>query len=149
LSIVRFRTVVRDTQDTAFVIFAVVVGMSVGARDLVVAGLGIVVVGFAAILMRPRTPEPSRGNESGQTFLVSIRVGLGHDIEALVGSTLDKPLEGRHLVSMQTAKQGTSIDVAYRGVLRPGSDPESLVKALNRLDGVQNVELALQTRAEN
>ena len=31
LSIVRFRTVVRDTQDTAFVIFAVGVGMAVGA----------------------------------------------------------------------------------------------------------------------
>src|SRR4051794_12126891 len=31
LSIVRFRTVVRDTQDTAFVIFAVVVGMACGA----------------------------------------------------------------------------------------------------------------------
>src|ERR1043166_7516365 len=30
LSIVRFRTVVRDTQDTAFVIFAVVVGMAAG-----------------------------------------------------------------------------------------------------------------------
>src|SRR4051812_36112056 len=29
LSIVRFRTVVRDTQDTAYVIFAVVVGMAV------------------------------------------------------------------------------------------------------------------------
>src|SRR2546430_13730647 len=28
LSIVRFRTVVRDTQDTAYVIFAVVVGMA-------------------------------------------------------------------------------------------------------------------------
>src|SRR5678816_3424027 len=31
LSIVRFRTVVRDTQDTAYVIFAVVVGMAIGA----------------------------------------------------------------------------------------------------------------------
>src|SRR6476620_8494987 len=31
LSIVRFRTVVRDTQDTAYVIFAVAVGMAVGA----------------------------------------------------------------------------------------------------------------------
>ena len=31
LSIVRFRTVVRDTVDTAFVIFAVAVGMAVGA----------------------------------------------------------------------------------------------------------------------
>ena len=54
LSIVRFRTVVRDTQDTAFVIFAVVVGMAAGARDLVVAGIGIVVIGAAAFLMRPK-----------------------------------------------------------------------------------------------
>ena len=33
LSIVRFRTVVRDTQDTAFVIFAVAVGMAMGANN--------------------------------------------------------------------------------------------------------------------
>ena len=45
LSIVRFRTVVRDTQDTAFVIFAVVVGMSIGARDAWVALVGLSVVG--------------------------------------------------------------------------------------------------------
>ncbi len=32
LAIVRFRTVVRDTQDTAFVMLSVVVGMAVGAR---------------------------------------------------------------------------------------------------------------------
>src|SRR5579883_1129695 len=40
LSIVRFRTVVRDTQDTAYVIFAVVVGMSIGAKNPWVAFLG-------------------------------------------------------------------------------------------------------------
>ena len=44
LSVVRFRTVVKDTQDTAFVIFAVVVGMASGANHLVVAlvGMGMV-----------------------------------------------------------------------------------------------------------
>src|SRR5689334_19211734 len=52
LSIVRFCTVVRDTQDTAYVIFAVVVGMAVGASDLWVAAIGIAVIGFAAYLMR-------------------------------------------------------------------------------------------------
>jgi Domain of unknown function (DUF4956) len=50
LSIVRFRTVVRDTADTAFVIFAVVVGMAVGASHVLVALIGIAVVGVAAWL---------------------------------------------------------------------------------------------------
>src|SRR5436190_9181756 len=47
LSIVRFRTVVRDTQDTAYVIFAVVVGMAVGANLLPVALAGIAVIALA------------------------------------------------------------------------------------------------------
>ena len=55
LSIVRFRTVVRDTQDTAFVIFAVVVGMAVGARDLVWPASASSSIGAAAFLMRPKT----------------------------------------------------------------------------------------------
>ena len=37
LSIVRFRTVVRDTQDTAYVIFAVAIGMAIGAHNIRVA----------------------------------------------------------------------------------------------------------------
>src|ERR1700758_1530081 len=41
LSIVRFRTVVRDTQDTAYVIFAVVVGMAIGAKNPWVAIIGL------------------------------------------------------------------------------------------------------------
>ena len=52
LSIVRFRTVVRDTQDTAYVIFAVVVGMAVGAKNPWVAFIGLGLVGAAA-LRRP------------------------------------------------------------------------------------------------
>src|SRR3954463_13794949 len=51
LSIVRFRTVVRDTQDTAFVICAVAVGMAVGANHPLVAVSGIAVVALAAWVM--------------------------------------------------------------------------------------------------
>jgi hypothetical protein len=41
LSVVRFRTAVRDTKDTAFVIFAVAVGMAIGAGQLVHVALGL------------------------------------------------------------------------------------------------------------
>src|ERR1051326_2837451 len=53
LPIVRFRTVVRDTQDTAFVIFAVIVGMAVGSNHLWVAIIGIVVISIAIVVLRP------------------------------------------------------------------------------------------------
>jgi len=66
LSIVRFRTVVRDTQDTAFVIFAVVIGMAVGARDPVVATIGLGIVGVAAFpLMTWQPRSSSRATSTG------------------------------------------------------------------------------------
>src|SRR5687767_15799272 len=58
LSIVRFRTVVRDTQDTAFVIFAVGVGMAVGAGYPWLAVAGIAVVAIAAFAMKQGDVQP-------------------------------------------------------------------------------------------
>ena len=72
LSIVRFRTVVRDTQDTAYVIFAVVIGMAVGASSVWVALIGLVVVALAAWLLC----RPMGGAESRATWQLNVRVGL-------------------------------------------------------------------------
>ena len=141
LSIVRFRTVVRDTEDTAFVIFAVVVGMAVGAQNVVVAVAGLVIAGGTVFLMKPR--RSSRARDETQ-YLVTLRVGLGHDVESLVASALDAHLVRRQLVSIGTVKQGMSVEVAYSGALGSDKKPESLVKALNRLEGVQSVDLVRQ-----
>jgi energy-converting hydrogenase Eha subunit A len=137
LSIVRFRTVVRDTQDTAYVIFAVVVGMAVGAKDLWVGIIGIAVVGFAAYLMMARAnalgaPQPA--------FLLRLRVGLGHDLDTLLGGTLDVHVQDRKLMSVGTSRQGVSLDVAYEARLRQTGSADELVKALNRIEGVQSVQ---------
>ena len=137
LSIVRFRTVVRDTQDTAYVIFAVVVGMAVGANDLWVSVLGIVMVGLAAFIVMMR---PGLVASSQPMFLLSLRVGLGHDLDKLLGSTLDAHLQGRELMSISTAKQGAALDVTYETRMRPDGSADELVKALNRIEGVQSVE---------
>ena len=141
LSIVRFRTVVRDTEDTAFVIFSVVIGMAVGTQNLVVALTGCVIVGGTVFLMKPK--RVLRTLDEAQ-YLVTIRVGLGHDVEPLVGTVLDAHMKRRHLVSMGTVKQGLSVEVAYSGSVSDDRQPESLVKALNRLEGVQGVDLARQ-----
>jgi hypothetical protein len=137
LSIVRFRTVVRDTQDTAYVIFAVVIGMGVGAGAPWVAVIGLVVVGVASWAMRPAALALS----PGLRFTLTMRVGLGLDLETVLGTALDSQLLTRQLQSIGTTRQGTSMDLIYDAVLKPGSSPDELVKALYRIDGVHAVEL--------
>jgi hypothetical protein len=141
LSIVRFRTVVRDTQDTAFVIFAVVVGMAVGANDLWVAGIGLVVVGAGAAIMRPKGIVAG-GASPDDSFTLTLRLGIGLDLEKVLGNLLDTHLESRHLRSIRTARQGIAIDVSYTTRLKATCSPDDLVKALNLVDGVQDVDLA-------
>lgn len=138
LSIVRFRTVVRDTQDTAYVIFSVVVGMAVGAKDLWVGLAGIAVVGFAAYMMMARARVFSAAQPA---FVLSLRVGMGLDPDKLLGGTMDVYLQDRELMSVDTAKQGSSLDVTYEARLKSAGSPDQFVKALNQIEGVQRVQL--------
>jgi uncharacterized membrane protein YhiD involved in acid resistance len=141
LSIVRFRTVVRDTVDTAFVIFAVAVGMAVGAGHPSVALSGIGVVGVAAWAMTRRQTVA----EGQTTYLLQVRMGLGHDVETLVAPALSAHVRNRRLVSMSTAKQGMAIEATYRTELQTEQSAGEIVKALNRIEGVQSVSINRET----
>jgi len=138
LSIVRFRTVVDDTLDIAFVIFSVVVGMAVGAGHLQVALIGTVVIGAALVLVRPQIAEELWSQFDSN---LSVRVGIGNDPEALVRNVLQKHLERFTLISAETGRQGSAIDITYKVRLRPGSAPVALVAELNGIEGVQSVDL--------
>lgn len=140
LSIVRFRTVVRDTQDTAYVIFAVAVGMAMGAGNATVALGGIGVVGLGALVLRRRSRSAPASAES-LPFELTVRLALGGDPETLLGGTLDRYRVSRRLMGVATARQGLAVEVAYRAALADEAAASEIVTALNRLDGVQGVTL--------
>ena len=144
LSIVRFRTVVRDTEDTAFVIFAVVVGMAAGAGSLVVALGGLGVTAIAAFLMRQREAP---GGAAAPPFALTLRVALGQPVEAVLAAGHSHLVDWR-LLSIGTARQGLSVEATYEARLRDAGGAEDLVKTLNRVEGVQSVELVRRTDPE-
>jgi hypothetical protein len=143
LSVVRFRTVVRDTQDTAFVIFAVVVGMATGASDARVALIGIVVVGVAAFVMR-KEAAASRGGPGFDVFEIKVRMFAGTEVEQSIGAVLDSSLISRRLIKVSTAKQRSAIDAEYIATFRPGKTPDALIIDLNRIDNVQSVDIKVR-----
>jgi len=147
LSIVRFRTVVRDTQDTAYVIFAVAVGMAVGAAHPWLAIDAIVVVGFAAFVMRDRGPGLTAPGPGADGYVLEVRMGIGGDPQTLLAPTLDSFVRQRRLQSIATAAKGLAIEVAYLAELPNDEAAGALVKALNRLEGVQSVSLHRQDAA--
>jgi uncharacterized membrane protein YhiD involved in acid resistance len=138
LSIVRFRTVVEDTRDTAFVIFAVVVGMAVGAGYATLAAVGIPAVALAALAMSWFDARPEA---RGTAITLTVRVGLGNDPEELLASVFRKHLSDVSLVATATARQGAALELTYTARLRQPNSTFALVAELNRIEGVQGVEL--------
>jgi hypothetical protein len=143
LSIVRFRTVVEDTRDTVFVIFAVIVGMAAGAGSILVPLVGIPIVSIAAVLLSltgtggTSTTVTPESNPS----TLSIRLGLGRDPEKVLTDVLQRHLESFRLSGVETAKQGASIDLKYQVQLRSVQSMTALVTELNQVEGVQSVEV--------
>src|SRR5688572_1727015 len=140
LSIVRFRTMVRDTQDTAFVIFAVGVGMAVGAGYPWLAVAGIAVVAIAAFAMK-RGDAQIATPAGTEPFELQVRVGIGHDPQVIVRPALDLHVSDRRLMSLATARQGLAVDATFRASLRDVAAADALLRALNTTEGVQSVSL--------
>lgn len=59
LSIVRFRTAIKDSRDTTYIFWAIVVGISCGVGDYFVAGVGTVIV-FLVLLLLGRVRNENR-----------------------------------------------------------------------------------------
>jgi hypothetical protein len=144
LSIVRFRTVVEDTRDTAFVIFAVVAGMAAGAGAYTVGAIGIPIVGLMAWLLAGwgrvgASAAPAATAKVPPGRLV-IRMGIGSDPGGALAAVLAEHLIGSRLVSVGTARQGAAVELTYEVRLKEGANPVALIAAVNKVEGVQNVE---------
>ena len=137
LSIVRFRTVVRDTRDTAYVIFAVVVGMAVGAADLWVALIGIVVLGAVSLLAPIRLSRAADRPD----YLLRVRVAVGRNPEEAAGAQLRAFCAHLAVVGVATVRGGTALDYSYEVRLRTGRRADEVIQTLSLVEGVQDVRI--------
>jgi hypothetical protein len=135
LAIVRFRTIVEDTRDTAFVIYAVVSGMAAGAGYAEGALVCTPLVFLTAWVLRPQT-----GASSNEGVLV-LRLAVGRPVDARVDAVLKKHLPGYRLSGVSTARGGSALDATYIIRMPAAEQLFALVNELGSVEGVQNVEL--------
>ncbi len=142
LSIVRFRTVVEDTRDTAFVIFAVVVGMAVGTGLVQVAVIGVPFVAIAAMALAAMGPRPEAASVTAPVHLntLCVRLGAGQPQEGVTGVLAARTSRWR-LEGVTTARQGAALDMTFSVSLTDAATAPALVAEVNALPGVQSVDL--------
>lgn len=136
LAIVRFRTVVEDTRDTSFVIYAVVMGMAAGYGYWSGPLISIPFVMLVAWVFRPRAVE----EPAGEGLLV-LRCTAGRPADNGLEKVLDQYVAAHRLTGLATVRGGSALEVTYAVRLRGPEQTFGLVADLNRLEGVQGVEI--------
>jgi hypothetical protein len=116
--------------------------MAIGAGQPTVALMCMLGIGAAATIFRQ---FPSV-NVITNVATLHVRLGLGRTPEASLDPVLAEATTKREMTSVETAKQGSAMDVEYRVLLRPEISPADLVARLNQVEGVQSVEFRKQVR---
>jgi uncharacterized membrane protein YhiD involved in acid resistance len=137
LSIIRFRTPVKDTRDTAFVFFSLGIGFAAGTGAYAIAVLGTLAIGLLALIMhRMRVGESGRGD-----FLIRFRVSNSSDDENTYNSVFDKYLRKNTLINMTTLQQGEYLELAFSITFREPRQQQQFLRELNSIPEVEQAML--------
>jgi len=140
LAIVRFRTVVEDTRDTAFVIYSVACGMCAGSGYI----LGPVACAPLVLAASWLFSGYNKGGLSVPPDRLILRLSSAMTVEGALQQALDKNLPTHRLLGVDTARGGSALDATYAVKLPPPEHVYVLVKLLSAIEGVQEVEVKSQ-----
>lgn len=142
LAIVRFRNVIKDTRDIAFIFCALVVGMAAGSHRYLTAILGTVVLSLIVIYLFFTdfgAHEPHNG------FLrFSLRGPLAADHP--VTGILRRFCGSFTLISVQDSGFGEPAEYAYQILIRNTAENEAFIAELEKVEGIENISLTVQEK---
>lgn len=140
LSIIRFRTTMRDPRDMVFVFAALAAGISAGLQAFPAALIGTTVFVVAAVLFFV-TGYGARKEFDGLLRYVAPTTAQAEDG---VPPILLKHCRRFTLVTLREAAQGELFEYAYQVSLPNPNARNALVAELKQVQGLQNVVLLLQ-----
>lgn len=129
LSIVRFRTAIKEPLDIAFLFWSIAVGIVLAAGMIPLAIIGSVIIGIILLVFVNRKSHKN-------PYIVVLRCN-GHDSETKAKSFLDSKTE-RSVVKSKTAQKGY---VELNLEIRLKDDNTDFVNELADMDGVQSAVL--------
>lgn len=138
LSIVRFRTSLRDPRDIVFVFASLAAGISTGLQAHAAAVTGTIAFLGAALLLH----FSSFGARKSFDGLVRFYAPSGQ--EEAIAKILRAHTQRFVLVTLRAAAQGNVMEHAYQISIPELPARARLVRALQELEGVQDVSLLLQ-----
>ncbi|MBE9536643.1 MAG: DUF4956 domain-containing protein [Proteobacteria bacterium] len=136
LSIIRFRTVVKDTRDTAFVFGALAVGMASGTSNYFLALTGAIFI----ILIALSLYKFNFGALYKSEFILRFTFGQNYDSSAYL-ELINEHSKRSNMLHIEPSGDGESLRLTYDITLKEDTTAEKLTKAMGKVEGTSEVVL--------
>ena len=137
LSIVRFRTAIKDSRDTVYIFWAIIVGICCGVGDYLVASIGSVVT-FAVILILGCIKSDNR-------MLLIVRADRSK--QPMIKSQVYKLFSGKAILRVENTTPDT-VELIYeltqKMVKRAEKGEVSITDSIYKLENIEYVNIVMQ-----
>ena len=141
LSIIRFRNIIKDTRDIAFIFSALVIGMACGSQRYGVAILGTGVIGGIILYLHLSEFGTHRPHNAFLRFRLRDHIGSGHPVLKI----LDKFCSTHTMISSQGGDFGDmNVEYAYQVMIKNVTRNEQMLAELQKIENITNVNLTVQ-----
>lgn len=138
LSIVRFRTAIKDSRDAMYIFWAIVIGICCGVGDYLVATIGSSII-FIVLMLFGKVK-----NENRILIVISANLSLEREIEGIIF----KSFNGKAIQRVKnTTKDNVEeiFEISRKEYEKTLLDEESIVKKIYKLGNVNYVNIVTQS----
>ncbi len=139
MSIIRFRTAVKDAQDIMFIFFALGIGLAAGSGMYAITLTGTLLIGLAFFI----TTKWNRENPAKRELLLQIISPAAADTAAAGAEILENYCQYHKVVNVKSVGEPDLglLETSFYIQLKKESQAGKIVKELRQLNGIQSVNL--------
>ena len=136
LSIIRFRTVVKDTKDTAYIFWSLAAGMAAGTGSYFLAIAGTFIISSIALILH----KTNFGSIIKSEFILQFRTPSNNsEISKLFNKTISSFSKSSTLLSSESSEDGKSIKLSFDIVLKDEKNQTELLSDLSKIEGLKEI----------
>jgi len=139
LSIIRFRTAIKEPRDVAFVFLSMAIGMAVGTRFYALAVFAAAMFSAFVVLLYKLNLFTKQVRER----ILRIQLPVDRDHQQVFAEVFRKYLEEHRLISLETVRAGVLQEAVFSVVVKKGVREQELLEAIRARNDNQKVTLVL------
>ncbi len=138
MSIIRFRTAVKETLDIVFIFFALAIGMAAGVGLTKLTLIGSLSIGLIALLLKQTNLLIPTKKEFLLQFVVT---ASDQAVELAYQSVLDHYCRSYRLINAKSLGENGDLELSFYVILKPRINHAEFIRNLRNLKGVKHVNL--------